>query len=87
MIAREFRSAVKEMVTKELLSTVGESLNDFIGTSFYNTQSIIWSVIYNVVEQVVLDLLRKNVIAETIDLHIAKILDSDGAPSGFRRVC
>lgn len=43
-------------------------------TSIYNAQRGIRSVLYNVVEQKMLDLLLKKVIREISDAHISKVL-------------
>lgn len=45
----------------------------------HKVQKGIWSVVYNVVEQVMLDLLCKEVICETLDTKIAKCFDMEAA--------
>lgn len=61
---------------------VEESLDDNLRTSFQNAQSGIRSLVYNVVEQVVLDMQRKDAIGETVYIQIAKFFDSDAAAGG-----
>lgn len=50
MIAREIKSAVRVLVTTELVTMAEESLNDILSTLFHNVQSGIRSIVYIVVE-------------------------------------
>lgn len=83
VIAREVRSAVSDLVTTELATVLEESLENILRESFHNWQSGIRSVVYNVLEQVILDLLRKDVIGETLEAHIGKVFDTDEAAEGL----
>lgn len=53
--------------------------------SFPNAQSGVQSVLYNFVEQVLLDLLRKEVIEETLDAHVTTFFDTDEAAKGLSK--
>lgn len=56
LIAREGKPAVKTLAVTELSTLVKESLDDILMTWFHNVQGACWWVVYNVVEQVMLDL-------------------------------
>lgn len=75
VIALEVKHEVTELDRTELSTMIEEWLEEILWKSFHNVQSCIQSVIYNVVEQDMLNLLRKDVIKETIDAHIAKFFD------------
>lgn len=49
--------------------------DNILRTSFHIGQSSIRSVGYNVVQVVMLDLIRRDVVEETLDAHISRILD------------
>lgn len=49
---------------------VKESLNDIMKTFLHNAQGDIASVVYKVIEQVMLELLHKDIIGETLDDNI-----------------
>lgn len=78
-ISNEAQAPIKQLVTDELAMLVEGSLDDIPCTSYCNAQSGIRSVVYRVLEQVMLDLLRKDVIEETMDAHIAKVLNTYAA--------
>lgn len=73
LIIREVKSAVKEMVANKLSSMVQKSLDDFLRTLLFNLQRGIRPVVYEVAEQVMLDLIRKDVIGETVDIQRVNI--------------
>lgn len=79
VIARELKSAVKDLVANELWETIEESLNDILRKLLHNPQSGIHSGVYNVVDEVMLNLLHKDVILDTLDGHVAKIFDTEAA--------
>lgn len=54
-------------------------------TCYRNSQSGIRSVVYDVDEQLMLDLLRKDVIGEKLDRHIAKFFDTEAATDGLSK--
>lgn len=62
---------------------VEKALDEVLRKTFHNGQSGVGSVVYNVVEQIMLDLLFKDVIGECFDAHIAKAVDMDEAAEGF----
>lgn len=47
-------------------------MDDILRTSFHNVQKGNLSVLFNVVQQVMLNLLRKDEIGEKLDVYIAK---------------
>lgn len=85
VIAREVKSAAKELITTELANIVKESLEDILRTSFHNAQSSTQSVLYNVVEQDMLGLLPKDVISEAVDAHIVKFFDTYATAEGMSK--
>lgn len=60
-----------------------KALDDVIRKTILNPQSGVRSVVYNVVEKVVLDMLRELVIKETLGAHIAKYLEIAAAAGGL----
>lgn len=64
MIAREVKLAVKGLTSTELGTLVENSSETIMSTSSHSAQSSITSIVYNVFEQVMMDLLRKDVIGE-----------------------
>lgn len=54
-------------------------MDDILRSSYHNAQNGICAVFYKVVEQIMLDLLRKDGIGETVNAHIAKVLDTNAA--------
>lgn len=56
-----------------------DSPEDILSNSFYNVQNGIWSVMYELVEHVMLELLCKDVIGEKFHAQIAKFFDTDVA--------
>lgn len=65
-IAQEVKSAETEMITKEWCKVGKTSVNNNLETSFHNVQIDLGSVTYGVIDQVLLDLLHKNVIGEML---------------------
>lgn len=77
VIAPEVKLSVMEMVTNDLLNVVEEYLHDILGTSFHNVQSGMWYVDSNLVKQVIVEMVHKEVFEETLKAHIAKIYGTD----------
>lgn len=65
-IAREVKSAIKELATKKMVTTVREMLDGFLPKASHTMQCDAWYVVYKVMEQVMLDLLCTDVIGETL---------------------
>lgn len=65
VISRGVRSAVKKLVSNKMATMVEEALNDFLRETRYSAQSGVCSVFYNVVEQVISDMLRQHVNGKT----------------------
>lgn len=59
VITQKVKSAVKELVEIEMATMVREALDDDLRKTLHNTQSGVHSVVYSVVELVMLDSLRK----------------------------
>lgn len=76
MISREVISTQKDLVTKELSIMIEKSLHDILPKLVHNAQSINPSVLYNVVDQVGLELLCKSSSEIQLDAHIAKFFDT-----------
>lgn len=52
-------------------------MEDIFSTSYYKSLRTIWSGIYNVAGQIMSYLLCDDVTREAIDLHIAKLFDTE----------
>lgn len=74
VITRETKRALRKMVTNKSSTMVEEALEDILRTQLHHAQSIIQSVVYKIVEQVMLDLPCKDVLDEMLDAQIAKLL-------------
>lgn len=68
-----------ELVANELLTIIEDLLDDILRKSIHNAQVGITSVMYDIDEQVVVELLHKDVDGDTLDAHIAKFFDIDAA--------
>lgn len=79
MIEREVKSCVKKLDTTKLLTMGEKELNDILRASSHNSQSCIRSVVLNSLQQAMLNLLRKDVIEETLSSHIAECFDTNTA--------
>lgn len=67
VITREVESALKELVSNKRSRIVEEAMSNALCKMFNKEQSGFQSVVYSFVGQVMLDLLRKGVIEETLD--------------------
>lgn len=77
------KPAVRQLIVKELTDRVEEMFRDIMQTSYHIVQTGQRSVIYKVLEQVMLDMLQKDVIEDIIDTHIKKPLDTRNAAEKF----
>lgn len=87
VLTREAKYPIKKLSTAELASIVEESLEDTLRTLFFGTKSSVWYVLYDVIEQVMLDLVQKDVNSKTSQAHVKKGLDSDAAAMGIQSGC
>lgn len=71
VIAQKVKSAVTELATNELSSMFEELQDNTLRTLFHNAQRGMRQVVYDVVEQLILDLVRKDVIEEKLNAHLA----------------
>lgn len=58
-------------------------MDKILRTLIHNGQSDTRSIVYNAVEQVMLDMLCKEVIGERLDKHKAKLFDTDTEAQGL----
>lgn len=79
LVATEVKSSVKDLIANELSTMIKESLDKKLRKSLHNAQNGILSVMHSVVEQVMLNLLRKDVIEDTLEAHIPKVFDTYAA--------
>lgn len=79
---RDMKSVVEEFVVSEMAAMVEETLDDVLLKTFHNAQIGIWSVLCNVVEQVMLDVVCRDVIGKMFVDHIARFFDMDKAAQG-----
>lgn len=87
VITEEGKSAVMELVAGEMARMVEEVLHGFLRKTLHDAQSRVQSVLYNFVEQMMLDLLCKDFIGETLNEHTAKYcIIYIQLLRGFRRV-
>lgn len=63
-----------------LLTMFEEPLDSVLHQLLHNTQSGIISVQSSIVKHVILNLIREEVIRDSVQSPIAKLFDSDGAP-------
>lgn len=87
MIAEKVRFAVKRYAPTDLSTMIEESLDGTQRTSLHNVQSGIQSVVYNVFEHVMVGLLSKYLIGETLNNPIAMFFDTNAAGEWWPRGC
>lgn len=75
IIGDEAKAAVKQLVNKELKTLVQKLFDGIICMLSHDALCQVRSVDYNVVQQVMLDLLRKGVIGKILEDHNAKLCD------------
>lgn len=76
-IDREVEGNVEQLGSEELLTLVEEPVDDALPAPYHNPQNEIRSVVYNIVEQVMLDTLREEVFDEPLNPFIVIFFDSD----------
>lgn len=72
VLAEEGNSVVKDLITNKLSTIIEESLHCILCKSLHNVQSGIRSFMINAIEPVMVDKLRKDVIGDALEAHIAK---------------
>lgn len=65
---------------------VEESLDDLLQTSLHNARTNIRPIVYNVVNHIMLELLGKHVIGETLDAHVAKYFYTNAGADGVSKI-
>lgn len=73
------KSSAKDLVSKDLSAIVEEWLEGILCTSLHTAKIRIISVVYHVIEQVVLDQISKEVMRETVYDHLAKFFNREVA--------
>lgn len=68
---------MKQLVAYEVARLHKKSLDDNHRPLYHNTQSKICSILYNVVEHVMLDLLLNDIIDDTLHGYKMKLFDMD----------
>lgn len=76
VIAQEGKLTVKEFVPNDKCTIVEEALDKYLRRKFRNAKSWVLYNAWNVLEKVILNLLREDVIQEAKDVHIAKSFHS-----------
>lgn len=79
VVAVEGKFALKQLVANQLTFIVEKSLEANYQVSYRNLQSTFQLMMYNVVEQVMLDMLRIDIIRETFDARNVNCFGIDGA--------
>lgn len=69
MVAAQTDCMMKQKVAKDVSALVAKSLGDILQWAHEIARSGVCIVIYNVEEQVLLDLLRRDMIAKNVDRH------------------
>lgn len=79
VIAREANSVVKQFLSTTQATMVEESWDYIQRMAFPNDQSVIWSFVYYVIEQIIQDLLCKDAIGEILKTYTAKFFYTESA--------
>lgn len=85
-IADKSMAAVKQMIAKKLTDLFKVCLDYMTCMWYHNSQCGICSVVYNAVEQVLLDMLSENANGKTPYAHIARVFDTDSAPDRLSKI-
>lgn len=80
MLAQERKYSMKDIVENELNFTVHKFLDFGECMGIHNTQSCIWSGMYNVFDQVVLIVLFCSLNKEALDVHEGSSFNHNAAP-------
>lgn len=84
LITVQIAHTMEDMVAEEISVHVAESFDDTLKCAFENARTGGCSVISNVVEQVLLALVRRDVIGEALDRNISSYFNSSDA---IEKVC
>lgn len=77
VVAKQVAGEMEQLVSKEILTLVADSLSDILQWSYEKARTGARSVFYNVVEQMVFDMLRYERIDEFLDNRITKYFDTN----------
>lgn len=76
MIAKQVEGTTKLLLAKEVPTLVADSLNDILQCTYEKSRTGARYVVYNVVKQIIFDLLRRDLMDKTLDQHIAKYFNT-----------
>lgn len=79
VISTKLRSFIKELAANKLSATVKEVLDYILRNVLHGAQNCIGLVVHNIVDHVILDLLRVYVNEKTFAVHIAKTFHTDAS--------
>lgn len=75
MIAAETKRNIHELITVETSTRIDEALDHAFHTYIQRTEGRVRTLVYDVIEKVLLYLIRQEVLGETIDIHISKYFE------------
>lgn len=84
-ITLKVKYTVVEMIADKVSTIVRESLDNILKTSSHNAKIAFRSVLYNLVEQVMLNSLHMHVIEEELDAYSAKYFNTDAADENLSK--
>lgn len=84
-IGDKVKAPVNQLVAKEVVTLVEKWLDDILSPSYHNTQSGIRSLVYCVTDQVMLNLLQRDVVLENLNTHIEKCFATGAASHGISK--
>lgn len=74
---------MKELVSNETAKMVERASDEVLRDTLRKAQNGFGAFVYNVVELVMMDLLRRDVIGDTLDAHVARFFEKDEAAEGL----
>lgn len=75
MVATQIAGTMEKTVAQEISSFSPDSLDNILQCTYENARAGIFPIISNIVEQVILDLLRRDMIGKTPFEHISSYFD------------
>lgn len=66
---------MKQLIVEEISTMIEETIENIFFEEYHKAQRSLRIVVCNVFEQAMLDILRKDVIGNTLDVHSAKFFD------------
>lgn len=79
IIVPKFASTTKRIAAKKRLTLVADFLDDILQCTYENAGTAVWPVVYSIVEQVLFDSFRRDVISKSLPKHLSTYFSTSKA--------